>query len=71
MNEKKPTPLSPASKAKRCPVCKEPTYSAAGIHPQCAVKQADEPRRLELVAERKAQSENKKTDSTSNDADPS
>jgi hypothetical protein len=26
---------------KRCPVCQQPVYSLAGIHPQCAVKQAD------------------------------
>ncbi|MGP0062887.1 MAG: hypothetical protein ACLQGP_04695 [Isosphaeraceae bacterium] len=28
----------------RCPVCHEAVYSRAGIHPQCAVRQADPPR---------------------------
>lgn len=53
MSEKKPTWLFPTQAAKKCPVCHEPTYSSGGIHPQCAVKQADEPRRLALVEERK------------------
>jgi hypothetical protein len=29
---------------KRCPVCQYPVYSLAGVHPQCAVLQADPPR---------------------------
>ena len=29
---------------KRCPVCNESVYSLAGIHPQCAVRQADPPK---------------------------
>jgi hypothetical protein len=29
---------------RRCPVCQHPVYSLAGIHPQCAVRQADPPR---------------------------
>ncbi len=39
----KPT-VSPASSRARCPVCHEPVYSRAGIHPQCAVKQSEPPR---------------------------
>jgi hypothetical protein len=27
---------------KRCPVCHQPVYSLAGIHPQCAIKLADD-----------------------------
>lgn len=38
---KKPEPLCPPSSRQRCPVCGEASYSASGIHPQCAVKQAD------------------------------
>jgi hypothetical protein len=34
----------PTSTRARCPVCHEAVYSRAGIHPQCAVKQADPPR---------------------------
>jgi hypothetical protein len=26
---------------RRCPVCQHAVYSAAGIHPQCAERQAD------------------------------
>lgn len=29
---------------KRCPICNHAVYSAAGIHPQCAVKLTDLPR---------------------------
>jgi hypothetical protein len=38
------TPVTPGSTRVRCPVCHEAVYSRAGIHPQCAVKQADPPR---------------------------
>jgi len=36
------TPL-PSTRV-RFPVCHEAVYSRAGIHPQCAVRQADPPR---------------------------
>jgi hypothetical protein len=35
----KPAPLIAVQKRAACPVCGEPTYSASGIHPQCACKQ--------------------------------
>jgi len=38
------TPLKPVSTRARCPVCHETVYSRAGIHPQCAVLQADPPK---------------------------
>ncbi len=31
------------SARKRCPVCNHAVYSAAGIHPQCAIRQSDPP----------------------------
>jgi len=34
------TPL-PDDRRKRCPICRQTVYSSAGIHPQCAIKQAD------------------------------
>jgi len=34
------TPL-PDERRKRCPICRQTVYSSAGIHPQCAIKQAD------------------------------
>ena len=36
-----------------CPVCGKVSYSKDGIHPQCAIVQADEPRQQQLAAERK------------------
>jgi hypothetical protein len=44
MSEKKPEPLIPPRTRERCPVCGEISYSLAGVHPQCAVRQADEKR---------------------------
>ena len=38
------TPPRPVSTRVRCPVCHEEVYSRAGIHPQCAVRQADPPK---------------------------
>jgi hypothetical protein len=36
-------PPKPISTRVRCPVCHEDVYSRAGIHPQCAVRQAESP----------------------------
>ena len=35
---------TPHSTRLRCPVCHQAVYSRAGIHPQCAMLQADPPR---------------------------
>lgn len=43
---RKPTPLIPDPPRKLCPVCGEVAYSMGGIHPQCAVRKADEQRLL-------------------------
>ena len=53
MSEKKPTHLISQVNGKVCPVCGHQTYSKGGIHPQCAVFQADAPRAEKLKAERK------------------
>ncbi len=53
MSEKKPTPWISQPSGKLCPVCGTRTYSQGGIHPQCAVYQADTPRVEKLKAERK------------------
>lgn len=45
---RKPQPLQAAPSRKHCPVCGEVTYSSSGIHPQCAMSQADE-KRMEQV----------------------
>lgn len=56
MNTHKPEPLfvaPPRQPGKICPICGKRAYSAGGIHPQCAVKQADAPRQAILAAEKK------------------
>jgi len=53
MNTNKPEPLFAEPIRKRCPICGERTYSAVGIHPQCAVRQADAPRERLLAAAKK------------------
>ena len=57
MSEKKPTPDSRARERKRCPVCGEISYSAAGVHPQCSVKKADAERALKLKEERASETQ--------------
>lgn len=52
MSEKRPTPDLGDRDRKRCPVCGERSYSAAGVHPQCSVKKADAERSLKLKEER-------------------
>ncbi|MEQ9409075.1 MAG: hypothetical protein RIK87_15170 [Fuerstiella sp.] len=44
MSNKKPIPLFETAPRSNCPVCGETSYSAAGIHPQCAVRRADQER---------------------------
>lgn len=38
------TPITAGAQRRRCPVCQQTVYSRAGIHPQCAMKQAEPPR---------------------------
>jgi hypothetical protein len=44
MSNKKPQPLYAPNTPARCPVCGEFSYSSAGVHPQCAERQADDKR---------------------------
>jgi len=53
MSEKKPNPLISQPSGKVCPVCGTRTYSHGGIHPQCAVQQADAVRAEKLKEERR------------------
>lgn len=53
MSEKKPEPMLRVSKSRTCPICKKPSYSREGIHPQCATIQADAARAAELGEARK------------------
>ena len=45
---RKPVPLEPPRLRKHCPVCGEVSYSAAGIHPQCAMQEADAKRTKQI-----------------------
>lgn len=44
MSEKKPMPLLEPVTRPKCPICGTSVYSAHGIHPQCALLQADRKR---------------------------
>jgi len=63
----KPVPIVPQLLKNICPICGKASYSRGGIHPQCAVTQADEPRSLRIRLERKkkAESEKSRTDTRS------
>ena len=47
MNQK-PQPLYAPRERKHCPICGKVSYSAVGIHPQCAMDQADAKRIQEV-----------------------
>jgi len=54
LSSRKPEPLFSAPPAgKVCPVCGKRSYSLRGIHPQCAVQQADAPRQALLLEEKR------------------
>lgn len=61
MNSRMPTPKITERGKKICPVCGKSSYSAGGVHPQCAVHQADE----ELRAQQKAKGEDPPQDKNS------
>jgi hypothetical protein len=52
----KPVVIVPQLLKNLCPICGKASYSRGGIHPQCAMQQADEPRTLRLRAARIAES---------------
>jgi hypothetical protein len=54
MSTKKPFAMNIDRNGKHCPVCGKRSYSLDGVHPQCAMLRADEPRKLRLAAEKKA-----------------
>jgi endogenous inhibitor of DNA gyrase (YacG/DUF329 family) len=43
-----------------CPICGKASYSAGGIHPQCAMQQADAPRMVRVRAAKAAEPKVKK-----------
>jgi rRNA maturation endonuclease Nob1 len=55
MSSEKSVIILPPPPKHVCPVCGRPAYSLGGVHPQCAIEQADEPRILKLRAAKAAQ----------------
>ena len=51
---KRTLPLQAPAQRQRCPVCGEASYSRAGIHPQCAQRQADAKRMARCRSRAKA-----------------
>lgn len=60
MKKKKPVPVVAGRGKRDCPVCGKPSYSRDGIHPQCAIEQADLPRQKKLAADKKRKATVKK-----------
>jgi hypothetical protein len=58
-NNKKPTPVIQNVSNKICPICGKVSYSRDGIHPQCAIVQADAPREQQRMAKKKAEAKKK------------
>jgi hypothetical protein len=52
MSSEKSVVILPPLPKHICPVCHKPAYSLGGVHPQCAIEQADEPRILKLKTAR-------------------
>lgn len=49
----KPVPIVPQVVKNLCPICGKASYSRDGIHPQCALQRADEPRNVKNRAAKK------------------
>ena len=43
-----------------CPICGKASYSVGGIHPQCSMQKADEPRLAKLKATKNTETKVKK-----------
>jgi endogenous inhibitor of DNA gyrase (YacG/DUF329 family) len=50
MSSEKLVSILPPPAQHLCPICGKASYSLGGIHPQCAMQQADEPRLVRLKA---------------------
>ncbi len=60
MSSEKSVVILPPPAKPVCPICGKASYSLGGIHPQCAIQQADEPRLNRLRATRAAEPKVKK-----------
>jgi hypothetical protein len=63
MSSEKSVNVKPAHTTPLCPVCGKAAYSLGGIHPQCAIQQADEPRLMQLRIARAEEAKVKPPDS--------
>lgn len=61
MHSKRPIPLYVAKPRPLCPVCGQPSYSRAGVHPQCAQDRADKVRMEQVKAKRDSEASTNKT----------
>lgn len=50
MDVLKPVVVAPQPERTKCPICGQTTFSRGGVHPQCAMQQADAPRIAQLRA---------------------
>ena len=54
MSSEKSVVILPQPPKHLCPICGKAAYSLGGIHPQCAIQQADEPRIVKLAPPRRS-----------------
>ena len=52
--------IEPQTPKRLCPICGKASYSAGGMHPQCAMQKADEARLIRLKAARAAAAKSEK-----------
>jgi hypothetical protein len=60
MSSEQPIVVVPPAPRNLCPICGKASYSVGGIHPQCAMQQADAPRLVRLRAAKVAAPKAKK-----------
>jgi hypothetical protein len=60
MKSEESVTIIPSAPRNLCPICGKASYSVGGIHPQCAMQQADAPRVVRLRAAKVAAPKPKK-----------
>jgi hypothetical protein len=58
--KEEPILIVPPPPKNLCPICGKPAYSLGGIHPQCAMQQADQPRLARLKTQKVVEPKSKK-----------
>jgi hypothetical protein len=64
MSSEKSVVIVPQAPRNLCPICGKAAYSLGGIHPQCAMQQADKPRIDRLRTAKASDSSEKKPEKT-------